>query len=103
MSLAALCRRINEFGFELLSKELALDARVHTLEALSRTRSAIMWRREDPSASLMIACPPKVGDYLALIEGGEYSYMLGDGSIVQIAYTFEGEAIERHRLLYHPC
>lgn len=103
MSLAALCRRINEFGFELLAKELALDARVHTLETLSRTRSTIMWRREDPSATLMVASPPKVGDYLALLEGGEYSYLLGDGSLIQIAYTFEGDAIERHRLLYHPC
>lgn len=103
MSLAALCRRINDFGYQLLSKEFALDARFHTYEVLSRTRSAIMWRREDPSASLMIASPPKIADYLALIEGKEYSYLLGDGSIIQIAYTFEDGAIYGHRLLYYPC
>ncbi|WP_441261237.1 DUF2290 domain-containing protein [Bradyrhizobium sp. 521_C7_N1_3] len=42
-------------------------------------------------------------DYLALLERKEYSFLMRDGAIVQVSYTFEGGAIDRHRLLYLPC
>src|SRR5262245_30589016 len=102
MSVAALARRITQFGFDLLGNEFALDARAHVAARLSKTRSSLIWVREDSDASLVLDDPPRILDYLALLERKEYSFLMQDGAIVQISYTFEGEAIDRHRLLYLP-
>ncbi|WP_296595427.1 DUF2290 domain-containing protein [Phenylobacterium sp.] len=103
MSVAALARRITQFGFDLLGSEFALDARAHVAESLSSTRSALMWVRDHPDASLIIDDPARILDYLALLERKEYSFLMHDGAIVQVSYTFEGTDIDRHRLLYYPC
>lgn len=103
MSLAALSRRITEFGFNLLGSDFALDARAHVVSQLSRTRSTLMWAREDPDASLIIDDPARIMDYLALLERKEYSFLLRDGAIIQLSFTFEEGAIDRHRLVYYPC
>lgn len=103
MSLAALSRRVTEFGFNLLGNGFALDARPHVVSQLSGTRSTLMWVRDDPDASLIIDDPARIMDYLSLLERKEYSFLLRDGAIVQLLYTFEGNVIDRHRLVYYPC
>ena len=103
MSVAALARRITQFGFDLLSRDFALDARAHVRAPLTRTRASLMWVRDDPDASLIIDDPTRIMDYVTLLERKEYSYLMYDGAIVQVSYVFEGEAIDRHRLLYYPC
>lgn len=103
MSLPALCRRITEFGFNLLANDFALDARSHVLAQLSTTKSTIMWSRDDPEGSLIIGAPAKIADYIALLEKKEYSFLMHDGALIQISYTFERDNIERHRLMYFPC
>lgn len=103
MSIAALARRITQFGFDLLGNEFALDARAHVTERLSNTLSSLIWSREDPDASLIIDDPARIMDYIALIERKEYSYLMHDGSIIQISYTYDAGEIASHRLLYYPC
>ncbi len=61
-----------------------------------------MWVR-DENSSLMTANPSKVGDYLSLLERRDYSYLMHDGGIIQIAFIYDGDRIEKHRLSYHPC
>jgi hypothetical protein len=103
MSVAALARRITQFGFDLLGSEFALDARAHVAGPLSRTRASLTWVRDTPNASLIIEEPARIMDYVTLLEKKEYSYLMHDGGIVQVSYVFEGKIIDRHRLLYYPC
>ena len=103
MTVAAISRKISNFGFSLLEKGFALDAKSHPIQSLSRSRSVLMWTRDDPAASLIIDNPPKISDYLYLLDQREYSFLMLDGGIVQVAFTYDDIRIERHRLLYYPC
>lgn len=103
MSVPSLARRITQFGYQLLGNDFALDARTHVHQKLSHTRSSLMWTRSDPNASLIIDDPARILDYMALLDRKEYSYLMNDGAILQISYTYDGDCIDRHRLLYYPC
>jgi hypothetical protein len=102
MTVQGLCNRVTEFGFNLLKREFALDAQQHIVGEISASRKTLSWVR-NPDTSLMTGNPARVGDYLYLLEHREYSYLMRDGGIVQIAFTFDDEKIERHRLVFHPC
>lgn len=102
MSAEALCKRITQFGFTLLEHEFALDARQHTVARLRGSAKALIWARTGDQ-TLITANPLRVADYLALLERQEFSYLMRDGAIVQIAYTLKNNSIERHRLAYYPC
>jgi hypothetical protein len=102
MSVEALCRRVTNFGFQMLANDFALDARQHKIEQLSARQKMLMWVR-NPLNSLMSGNPAKLGDYLTLLENQEYSFLMRDGAVLQISYVFNGTEIERHRLCYHPC
>jgi hypothetical protein len=51
----------------------------------------------------MVGNPARLEDYIALLANQEYSYLMSDGGVIQIAYIFDGDQIERHRLAYYPC
>ncbi|MFB9262213.1 DUF2290 domain-containing protein [Bradyrhizobium erythrophlei] len=102
MSVEALCRRITDFGFQMLANDFALDARQHKIEQLSAAQKTLMWVR-NPLNSLMSGNPARLADYLTILENQEYSYLMRDGGVLQISYVFKGMEIERHRLCYHPC
>lgn len=102
MSAEALCKRVTQFGFTLLEHEFALDARQHTLARLRGSTKALIWARTGDQ-TLITANPLRVADYLALLEGQEFSYLMHDGAMVQIAYTLTNANIDRHRLAYYPC
>lgn len=102
MSAEALCRRITQFGFYLLEADLALDARQHVVQALPAKRKSIIWTRNGQE-SFMTDIPARLRDYLSLLGSLDYSYIMHDGAIIQIAFTYSGNKIERHRLAYHPC
>jgi hypothetical protein len=102
MSAEALCRRVTQFGFTLLGADFAIDARQHYVERLSATKKAVMWVRNERN-SLITANPSRVGDYLSILERQEYSYLMCDGGLIQIAFIYDGRQIDRHRLSYHPC
>lgn len=51
----------------------------------------------------MIDNPSTVGDYISIIEKRDYSYLMNDGGVIQIAFVYDGDRISRHRLLYYPC
>ena len=46
---------------------------------------------------------PTVDQYITWLENGDYSALLYDGSLIQIAYEVEGGEVSRHRLCYFPC
>lgn len=102
MRAETLCKRVTNFGYKLLEAEFALDVKAHTVNSISRTEKSLIWVR-NPSDKLIIANPPRVGDYLSLLERKEYSYLMHDGGIVQIAFTCQNHEIIQHRLIYHPC
>lgn len=102
MSAEALCKRVTQFGFTLLEHEFALDARQHTVDRLRGSTKALIWARTGDQ-TLITSNPLRVADYLALLEKQEYSYLMRDGAMVQIAYTLTNTDIDRHRLAYYPC
>jgi|SRR5215510_9303021 len=102
MSAETLCWRATRFGFMLLGNEFALDARQHFVEQHTATRKSVMWVRTGDH-SLMAGNPARLEDYVTLLVNHEYSYLMRDGGVIQIAYTFERDRIERHRLAYYPC
>jgi hypothetical protein len=100
MTVESLCKRITQFGFTLLETDFALDARQHRVDKLSRTEKSLTWVR-DTGSSLMTGS--LIADYLSLLERQEYSYLMSDGGVIQIAYVFDRSNIGRHRLAYYPC
>jgi hypothetical protein len=102
MTTEATCRQVAQFGFTMLENEFALDARQHVVRSLSATRKSLMWAR-NVDATLTTGNPARLGDYISLLGNREYSYLMNDGGMIQIAYIFDRDQIERHRLVYYPC
>lgn len=102
MSAEALCKRVTQFGFTLLEHEFALDARQHKVAKLRGQTKTVIWARAGDE-TLITANPLRVADYLSLLQRQEFSYLMRDGAIVQIAYTLTKSAIDKHRLAYYPC
>jgi hypothetical protein len=102
MTAESTSKRITQFGFDLLGAEYALDARAHNVEKLTATQKSVMWVR-DKNNSLMTSSPLRVADYLFVLKNQEYSFLMRDGGIVQVAYIFDRLQVIRHRLAYYPC
>ena len=102
MNIGHLRRRITDFGFTLLEAGFALDAKHHKIKNLSKTEKSLMWVRENNS-SLMIDNPSRIGDYISILERQDYSYLMNDGGVIQIAFVYDGNWTAQHRLLYYPC
>ena len=102
MNVEKLCAHITNFGFDLIGAELALDAKPHVAEEVSGNRKSLIWVR-DRDAPLMIGNPSTFDCYRSLVEARDYSYLMNDGGVIQIALTYEGRRIAAHRFLYHPC
>jgi hypothetical protein len=102
MSAETICWRVTRFGFTLLGNEFALDARQHFVEQHTAARKSVTWVRTGDH-SLMTSNPARIEDYITLLANQEYSYLMHDGGVIQVAYTFDRDRIERHRLAYYPC
>lgn len=102
MNAEALCRRVTEFGFKLLEHEFALDAQQHIVSRKAGHIKELMWAR-DGDKGLMVSNPFRIADYLALVEGRQYSYIMRDGAIIQIAFVIKDGSILKHRLALYPC
>jgi len=92
MSAETICWRATRFGFTLLGNEFALDARPHLVERHTATRKSVMWVRTGDH-SLMAGNPARLEDYITLLVNQEYSYLMYDGGVIQIAYTFDSDRI----------
>ena len=102
MNVEHLCADITDFGYTLVETGFALHARPHVPRKISKNRTSLMWVRHRDER-LMLDDPSNVYCYLSIVERKEYSYLMDDGGVTQIAYTFDERIIKRHRLLYHPC
>ena len=102
MNVKQLCAHITNFGFDLVGAELALDVKYHIAKEMAGNRTSLIWVR-DQDAPLLIGNPSTLDCYRSLIEAKDYSYLMNDGGVIQIALTYDGRRIEAHRFLYHPC
>jgi hypothetical protein len=102
MTPEATCRHVTQFGFTMLENGFALDARPHVVRSLTATRKSLMWAR-NVDTSLITGNPAHLEDYISLLGNQEYSYLMNDGGVIQVAYIFDRDQIERHRLGYYPC
>ena len=102
MNVEKLCTHITNFGFDLVGAELALDANSHVATKMSENRTSLKWVRSR-DVPLMIGTPSTFDGYRSLIETKDYSYLINDGGVIQIALKYDGKRIEAHRFLYHPC
>lgn len=102
MTAESICRKATNFGFTLLENEFAIDARVHQVHTHSASKKSVRWTRTR-QGSLMIDNPARLDDYIRLVKDLEYSYLMADGGVIQIAYIMSGGRIEGHRLLFFPC
>jgi len=102
MNVEALCKRITDFGFMLLGAEFALDVKPHVIKGLPAKKKALQWARREDSP-LMAGNPSRISDYLSIVETRDYSYLMNDGGVIQIAFVFDDGRIARHRLVHHPC
>ena len=101
-NVGALSQRVTEVGFKLVENERAIDAKFHSVENVSKTRRELMWVRGRPN-SIIIRNPATASDYIRLIESEDYSYLMEDGGIVQVALTYDRGQLVRHCLVYFPC
>jgi hypothetical protein len=60
------------------------------------------WAR-NVDATLITDNPARLEDYISVLGNREYSYLMNDGGVIQIAYIFDRDQIEGHRLVYFPC
>ena len=102
MSVESLCRDITNFGFIMIKSGFALDASAHKINQISANGKSLRWVRNQ-DLQTMIEAPSKVEDYRILLGNGDYSYLMNDGGIIQIAFTYDNDRISGHRLLYFPC
>lgn len=100
MNVAALCRRIMKFGFMLLGAEFALDVNSHVIKGLPAKKKELVWDRKK---GLPLMAGNRISDYLSIVETRDYSYLMNDGGVIQIAFVFDDGRIARHRLVHHPC
>lgn len=83
----------------LLDAELAIYT---NRVLLSDERVGFHSQRPD-EAFLVSQGHPDIDQFLHWVESGQYSAVLFDGSILQIAYSLAGRDITGHRLMYAPC
>lgn len=102
MTAASLCKKVSDFGFALLEHGCAIDAQSHTVDNGPRNIRRMSWPR-DPAVSNMSPANPTFADYLQILKEKNYSYLMRDGAIVQLQYTFAGRDITKHRIVYWPC
>lgn len=103
MNVEALCRRITDFGLMLLDAEdaeFALDVNSHVVKRLPEKKKELLWARKKGSP---LMAGNRISDYLSIVKTRDYSYLMNDGGVIQIAFVFDAGRIARHRLVHHPC
>lgn len=102
MTAEAVCRKASHFGFLLLGEGFALGAKQHYVSAVSANEKEVSWCRA-VGGPIYINNPSTINDYLNILERGDYSFIMSDGGVVQLSYSFSGNVISKHRLAYVPC
>lgn len=55
---------------------------------------------EDEDDTVPFAC---IREYLRFLRSGQYTLVLFDGALIQVAYSFDRGNLKRHRICYYPC
>lgn len=91
---------------DLLDKRLALLGGTPVLRTEAASQYVVTWATG--AESLRRGVPPgtpfgNMGEYIWLLGTGNYTCLLYDGALLQLAFTFKRADIIRHRLCYYPC
>jgi hypothetical protein len=71
--------------------------------AVAMKPSRVTWQPVSEAPFLIDDHITTVERYLDWVGSGHYSAALYDGSLIQLTYDFEGNAVVGHRLAYVPC
>lgn len=72
----------------------------HTLKSNAEGLQELAWSRYAPG---FIQTPSRSIDFIDLLRNNSYSFILKDGSIIQLMYLFDKHQLKKYRYLYYPC
>lgn len=103
-------REITSLSTFLLSKQLAIAyqaAKVRTYGSLAYVASSwdtqVTVEDEEPDEENERAAFGSVREYLQFLRNGQYTLVLFDGALIQVAYSFDRGSLKKHRICYYPC
>ncbi len=102
MTPSSLAKKITSFFFWLLETEIAINAKYHLQKKIGKGLFLISWSPRtcfDPYRY----DDANFDQYMEMLQGGHYSCVLRDGSLLQVTYWLRGGHIIRHRLCLYPC
>ena len=72
--------------------------------SIAQSPLGVTWHPLDPSVDFLeIRGHVTPEQYLKWVNAGHYTCLLFDGSLLQMTYDFDGNAVIKHRLAYVPC
>jgi len=86
----------------LLERGIAISGQMPVLRGAGQA-SVITW----PTFAVQHGAPHDelgaIGEYRSLLAGRQFTCVLSDGALLQLAYTFDRDRIATHRLCFYPC
>lgn len=98
MTPKTLKNEIERLKNELFDFELAIDYVPSVINNTTKTK-AVTWANCKPNAKLAFAT---LSEYKWLMKERQYTFVLFDGALIQLSYTFERKALIKHRLAFYP-
>src|SRR5579872_5540794 len=95
-------REIERLTYEFLAHGLALTNNGVAVYTQKR-RSVITWRSDVGDFAFKSEVFASISEYCNLLANRQYSFVLFDGSLIQISYVLERTDVIKHRLCYYPC
>lgn len=85
----------------LFASKLAIDSNT-PLQVRSHGEVIVSWSNE-VSLSSLFDRSSTLDEYREILRKRWYSAILFDGAMLQLAYTFSGNNLKKHRLCFYPC
>lgn len=101
MTPAQLRNEIDRLTVALFEASLAIDSNT-TVVLRSGSETIVSWSN-DVSLAELFAETSTLNEYSAILKSRWYTAILYDGAILQLAYTFAGNEVTKHRLCFYPC
>ena len=102
MKLSALTPNIERSIDELYDSKFVTIVNAHVLDDRGRTKTLKFTSNIDKPPYLQNRFS-RVDEYLYALRWNEYSFVIYDGSVIQIEYREDNSRIAYHRLCYFPC
>lgn len=91
-----------------IDAEIVLSSNEIVMHQYGGDKFLVAWSSKPTLGYLLRSCPGFVNTspichYIQVLKNNDFSLMLADGSLIQVAYKVENDAIQWHRLCYFPC